>query len=501
MKRSNVIFIFAIFLGFSVSIIDVSLTNVTPNDFQYYEHNSVLPKRQSENPITLTYDAQDYIGLTPSLWDENLTGKGVTVAILDTGIYPYHDVFTNDGARNWNSRIKAFYDETLENITTPPYDIQWHGTWAASILGGNSSVYRGVAPEVNFVVMKLFYINDSEVITTIPILSKAVDWLIENKETYQIKIVSMSFGSKPEPNNLADLSKMDNIVSRLVEEGMLVVAAAGNNGNEGIRTINAPGSAKSILTVGGVDYQGNVYDKSSKGPTYDESIKPDVCAPALSVTGAYPSPSNSSYAYASGTSASTPFVAGLAALMLERDPDLSPFELKNIISLTSYRSISPEIIKDNVQGWGIIQGYAALNSLEDPLLFQKNSILNFDLNENYTVYCQPISLNPGQYYLELSGDHVSDAEMYLFDTRSDDFGNPLLLANTINVLNFLNPTRRMGVSITEGREYYLVVKLKEKISASYSIKLVEEYRNSIFLIILIGNLVGIGFIFFISKKK
>ncbi|MCJ7648022.1 MAG: S8 family serine peptidase, partial [Candidatus Lokiarchaeota archaeon] len=448
----------------------------------------------------LAFDAQDYIGLSPNLWNGNLTGKGVTVAVLDTGIQPNHDTFTYDGTQSWNERIKVFYDESIENSSSNPYDIQWHGTWATSILGGNSSSYIGVAPGVDFVIMKLFYDDGSEIITSSQILEKAVDWLIENKEIYDIKIVSMSFGVKPTSDNTNGLDQLNRIVTQLVDENILVVAAAGNDNDASNEpTINSPASAKSVLAVGGVDYYGEMYTKSSRGPTYEGVIKPDVCAPAVSVYGAYPSFSSNSYTYATGTSASTPFVAGLAALMIEKDPTLTALQLKNIISITSYRTIYPQTKSDNIQGWGISQGYAALGALDSPIIMTDNIQFNVNLNENFSVFCQPIILHPNHYFFELSQLGDISAEMYLFDSNPDGYGSPVLISHSINGLSILDPTKRMGAFVSDTHEYFLVVKSLEQKSGDFTLQLVIEYRNGILIVLAILNIVGIVYVLKIKK--
>jgi subtilisin family serine protease len=451
------------------------------------------------NPsISLSYAAQDYVGLTEELWDNNLTGKNVTIAVLDTGIYPNHSVFTYNGLNNWSERIIAFYDDSINNISYPPYDIQWHGTWATSILGGNSSEYTGVAPEVNFIILKLFRREGNEIVTTLPILENGIDWILDynrNNQNNRIKVVSMSFGVTPSSNILPYIDTMNEIVERLSEAGVLVVAAAGNDGsnpnNGGLGTINAPASAKSVLAVGGVDYDGEMYYFSSKGPTHEGIIKPDVCAPAVSVYGAYPNEPPSDYIYASGTSASTPFVAGLAALMLEKSQDLTPQELKSIISLTSFRTIDPKVIKDNVQGWGIVQGYAIMDALRSPLLLNQNTKIFISLNENESVYCLPIKLEPNHYFFELQQLNSTNAEIFIFSTKPDDFGNPVLISNSINDFS---SKKRAGVFTDKTSDYYLLVKLHERISGDFIIKLVFENRLIIIIILSGMNFIALVYV-------
>jgi len=494
-KKNILIFLIFIF----IPICSISLVQLGDKTCIIYSSDST--PISSNSRINLAFEAQDYIGLSSSLWDGNLTGKGVTVAVLDTGIQPNHDTFTYDGTQSWNERIKVFYDESIENTTSTPYDIQWHGTWAASILGGNSSSYTGVAPGVEFVIMKLFYDDGSEIITSSLILEKAVEWLIENKEIYDIKIVSMSFGVTPTSDNINGLDQLNRIVTQLVDENILVVAAAGNDNDASNQpTINAPASAKSVLAIGGVNYYGDMYTKSSRGPTHEGVIKPDVCAPAVSVYGAYPSPSFNNYAYASGTSASTPFVAGLAALMIEKDPTLSALQIKNILSLTSYRTIYPQTIFDNIQGWGISQGYAALEALDNPIIMTDNIKFNIDLNENYSVFCQPIILHPNHYFFELSQLGDISAEIYLFDSNPDGYGSPVLISHSINGLSILDPTKRMGAFVSDTHEYFLVVKSLEQKSGDFTLQLVIDYRNGILIVLAILNLVGIVYVLKIKKQ-
>lgn len=453
----------------------------------------------SVNPtISLTYAAQDYIGLTEDLWENNLTGKDITVAVLDTGIYPNHSVFTDNGFNNWSKRIIAFYDDTINNVSDTPYDIQWHGTWASSILGGNSTEYIGVAPEVNYVILKLFYREGTEYVTSLPILENGVNWILNyNKDNPNnpIKVVSMSFGVKPTSAILPYIDTMNAIVERLSEEGILVVAAAGNDGgdpsNGGIGTINAPASAKSVLAVGGVDYEGEMYYFSSKGPTHEGVIKPDVCAPAVNVYGAYPNEPPFDFVYATGTSASTPFVAGLAALMLEKNPYLTPQQLKNIISLTSLRTINTQTIKDNIQGWGIVQGYAIMDALRKPILITQKTELSISLNENESVFCLPIKLEPNHYFFELEQLNSTTAEMYIFDAEPDHFGNPNLISNSINSFTL---KKRMGIFTSKSNNYYLVVKLQERSSGDFIIKLIFENRIVIVIILFTINLIGLVYV-------
>lgn len=446
------------------------------------------------------FDTRNYIGLGTSELREDLTGENITVAVLDTGIDADHPVFTPPFG-DWEDRI-TFYDYEINSTTTDWEDIQWHGTWAASILGGNSFVYKGIAPNVNILAMKVFYMDDGEPSSTVEILEQAIDWLIDNKDEYSVRIASMSLGL-PYDADINAIKQLNNAVEKLVKNGICVVAAAGNSGNNGLGTIESPASAESVLAVGGVDYNGNMFSQSSKGPTYNGITKPDVCAPAYNVQGADPSPRLApDYINASGTSASTPFVSGLAALMLEKENDLTALELKSIISLTSYRTIDPRTIKDNIQGWGIVKGYAALDALNPPVQINENSRFEFTLNESQPVLCIPINIKAfDNYFLQLNQKNPAEAEMYIFDNQPDKAGNPQLITHSISILEPFDSLNRIGLSSFDSDQYYMVVKLVHGTgNGDFSITMVIEYRLGFFFGLVVINLLGLVYIGFQFKK-
>jgi hypothetical protein len=478
---------------FVLGIIDYEYPQIVESRLKCSNIDNTFQISPSKIKINSKYNAQDYIGLQDSLWNNGLTGKNVTVAVLDTGIFANHSVFTNSGKLDWFERIVNFYD-VIENQSTIPRDDHGHGTWTTSILGGNCSEYQGVAPDVNLVILKIF---DSTGETNASILEKAINWVIQNKDVFDIKIVSMSFGAKPEPDNHNEIARIHNLARTLIENGILVVAAGGNDGDPskeyGDESINAPASDKTVLAVGGVDYSGNMYPSSAKGPTFEGVIKPDVCAPAVGVIGADKDFHND-YSYGTGTSGATPFVAGLAALMLEKKENLTPLQLKNIISLTSFKTVNPRVIQDNIQGWGIIQGYSALDALNNPIVINESTEIGLSLNQNFSVYCQPIKLKPNHYFFELNQLGSAQAEMYLFNMAPNEYGSPILISHTINQLIPDNLNKRMGVFVSEVNNYYLVVKLVQRASGSFLIRLVFEYRNMAFIILLGINVISLIYI-------
>ncbi len=445
----------------------------------------------------MQFKARDYIKIPENSGYDYFTGKGVTVAVLDTGIYSHHETVTNDGKNSWKRKIIEFYDDRI-NGTASPYDISWHGTWTASILGGKCSNYDGVAPNVNLVILKIFENENGEVVSDFEKLNNAVNWILANKDKYNIKVASMSFGIEYNSDYESLLDQINDAIEKLVQNDILVVAAAGNYGNQPdqgkIGTVSSPGSAKSALTVGGIVNENTMYQLSGKGPTHEGAMKPDTCAPAQNIYGATSS-TTSSYARYSGTSGSTPMVAGLAALMLEKVPNLSALAMKNIISFTSYKTIDPLIIRDNNQGWGIVQGYAALDALNIPINMTFTTRIDFSLGKEKNVLCIPINLIPNHYFFKLEELNTADAEMYLFDTQPDKYGNPILIANSINEFTTHSNLKTMGFYSQQAKNYYLLIKLIPDTGlGDFSLSISFDARLSVLFILVACNVGGLIYI-------
>lgn len=177
-----------------------------------------------------------------------------------------------------------------------------------------------------------------------------MEWVYLHHEEYNIKIVCMSFGSEPIGFNDPIMAGSE----ALWREGIVVVAAAGNSGPE-FQTIKSPGVSSQIITVGGFDdnrlseseYNSDFFEIasfSSRGPAF-QRFKPDLVAPSVDITSCSV---KNSYTKLSGTSVATPMIAGMVALMLEDNPNLTPREIKHrLIS-----SCSPITFNKNWEGFG-----------------------------------------------------------------------------------------------------------------------------------------------------
>ncbi|MFH8463455.1 S8 family serine peptidase [Streptomyces sp. NPDC017991] len=258
---------------------------------------------------------------TPEAWEAGLTGKGVTVAVLDTGA----DVGHPDLAGRV-SVTKSFIEG--EEVA----DRNGHGTHVTSTVGGSGAASdgkeKGVAPGATLAVGKV--LGDQGSGSESQIIA-GMEWAARDVGA---TVVSMSLGTT-EPSDGTD--PMAQAVETLTAEtGALFVVAAGNTGAPS--SIGSPGAADSALTVGAVDSADLAAYFTSAGPRHgDNALKPDLSAPGVDILAARSrlSAGSGDYTVLSGTSMATPHVAGVAALLAERHPDWTGAQLKDALMSTS----------------------------------------------------------------------------------------------------------------------------------------------------------------------
>jgi serine protease AprX len=299
------------------------------------------------------------VGATAVRQELGYDGTGVGVAIIDSGAAAGLDDLT-DGS---GSRVEQFVD--FVNGRQDAYDDYGHGTHVAGIIAGNGfdsgGRRTGIAPGAELVVLKV--LDDSGQGRISDVIA-AIDYAISRKDAFNIRVINLSVATGVyESYNLDPLTLA---TQRAVNAGIVVVAAAGNNGRSPIGTtqyggITAPGNAPWVLTVGASSHMGTV-DRSddtmalfsSRGPgAIDFTAKPDVVAPGVGIeslsnpnstlyvtmaayllSGTVPT-SYLPYLSLSGTSMSAPVVAGTVALMLQANPNLTPNAVKAIIEYTA----------------------------------------------------------------------------------------------------------------------------------------------------------------------
>lgn len=356
--------------------------------------------------------------------DPRYSGRGVTIAFLDSGFYPHTDIA---------DRIVAFHDVTgtetsLDDIGEPEGH-HWHGTQTVVSCAGDGSlsdgIYRGLASSANLVLVK---VSDNGRIADESI-EMGLRWVIENRERYNIRVLNMSLGGD------ADLPTRESCVNRLTEElvasGVVVTVAAGNSTES--RSI-PPANAPSVITVGGYSdenqFSAETFDlyHSSFGVTADGLVKPEIIAPAMYVaapillnTREYRTAENLSilastpnyefrrmladrwqfadldagvvdlsieiarqavesaieqrkivathYQHVDGTSFAAPITASVAAQMIEANPNLTSVAIKNILISTAKKLAGHPTIR---QGFGILNAGLAVATAERETHFLGN---------------------------------------------------------------------------------------------------------------------------------
>ena len=262
------------------------------------------------------------------------TGKGIGVCILDTGIYEHID---------FTGRIWAFYDFLA--FKRRPYDDNGHGTHVAGLVAGDGTAsmgkYRGAAPGCGIIALKVLdrYGNGSQ-----DDVLRALRWIRENRQQYRIRVVNISVGTTC--NSKRNHARLLESVEQLWDEGVVVVAAAGNQGPRP-GSITAPGSSKKVITVGSSDLLEGRSAISGRGPTEECVCKPDIVAPGNKIMSCVPGKPYS-YGVKSGTSMSTPLVTGAIACALEKDPALTNTDIKTMLM----NSADDMGLPQNQQGWG-----------------------------------------------------------------------------------------------------------------------------------------------------
>jgi len=363
-------------------------------------------------------------GVTQVWQDTGYTGAGSVVSIIDTGIDGMHvglDDLDDDNSTN-DPKIIAFYDPVntpeLENGTEIfPYDDQGHGTHCAGITAGTGApdhAYVGVAPQAQLVGVKVLDEGGSGSFATV---MRGMEWTVEKKHDFNIRAASMSLGG---PGAIEWTSSEEESVNRMGNEmmraGVALFIAAGNSAVS--FQIGTPGSAEDVITVGSLDKnegdpgENPIAIYSSQGPTEEGRIKPnvafvgsDVMAPDFNT--------GDGYTGKSGTSMATPGAAGVAALMYQANPDISPFDVRNIMQETAtYREcaymlanepcledLAPKNRQNNVYGHGHV------NSLPS-VMEAANQVYGINLDLNVTLLTNQSIDNKVHIY---AGDEINFA--------------------------------------------------------------------------------------------
>ena len=376
-------------------------------------------------------------------------GSGVTVAVIDTGIDSLHvglDDLDDDNSTN-DPKVIAFYDavnnpDKTNGTEIQAYDDQGHGTHCAGTVAGTGAPtyeHPGMAPQAFLVGVKVLDAGGSGSFATV---MAGMQWTVDHRYEFNIRAASMSLGG---PGPIEWTSDEEDSVNRyaneMVRAGITMLIAAGNSFASA--QIGTPGSAEDVITVGALDKNTAIAVYSSQGPTEEGRVKPNLAFVGSDVMSAQHN-SGDGYVAFSGTSMATPGVAGTVALMLQANPDLSPFDVRNILQETAtYRQCHymfanepcledqiPKNRQNNVYGHGHVEALAAVMEAaqQDYQLNPSVSLLvNTEVGIDDRIHLKPgdsieVELNGYVDTVQWRSNHLRDdwANLHTFDEGDEE---------------------------------------------------------------------------------
>jgi len=386
-------------------------------------------------------DVKDIHGI-PMIWeDTGYTGKGSVVSIIDTGIDSEHvglDDMDDDNSTN-DSKVIAFYDavnnpDKTNGTEVKAYDDQGHGSHCAGITAGTGAPtyeYVGVAPKAQLVGVKVLDEGGSGSFATV---MAGMQWTVDKRHDFNIRAASMSLGGFGLIEwTSSEEESVNRMANEMVRSGVALFIAAGNSAVSA--QIGTPGSAEDVITVGALDKDTSIAVYSSQGPTEEGRVKPNIAFVGSSVM-APEANSGDGYVGYSGTSMATPGAAGLAALMYQANPDLSPFDIRNIMQETStYRQchymlanepcaedLIPKNRQNNVYGHGHVEGLPALLEAAN-YVYGLNTDLNLSIDEEIPEENR-INLSPGESFLVSVEGSPMEIQWRTWDMRDNWMSHP-----------------------------------------------------------------------------
>jgi len=386
-------------------------------------------------------DVKDIHGI-PMIWeDTGYTGKGSVVSIIDTGIDSEHvglDDMDDDNSTN-DSKVIAFYDavnnpDKTNGTEVKAYDDQGHGSHCAGITAGTGAPtyeYVGVAPKAQLVGVKVLDEGGSGSFATV---MAGMQWTVDKRHDFNIRAASMSLGGFGLIEwTSSEEESVNRMANEMVRSGVALFIAAGNSAISA--QIGTPGSAEDVITVGALDKDTSIAVYSSQGPTEEGRVKPNIAFVGSSVM-APEANSGDGYVGYSGTSMATPGAAGLAALMYQANPDLSPFDIRNIMQETStYRQchymlanepcaedLIPKNRQNNVYGHGHVEGLPALLEAAN-YVYGLNTDLNLSIHEEITEENR-INLSSGESFLVSVEGSPMEIQWRTWDMRDNWMSHP-----------------------------------------------------------------------------
>ncbi len=382
-----------------------------------------------------------------ALHASGINGQGVTIAVVDSGFWELpamnysvegewrilaeYDTLTKETSSSTESKhpsLYRFFGSLDEHLV---FDYFGHGTHVMSVMASSerlqNGLYEGIAPSARLIAVRAFDKsgkgNYADVIA-------AIDWIVAHKDEYDIRVINLSI-SAPVRSNYWD-DPLNQAVMAAWEAGIVVVTSAGNEGPDPM-TIGVPGNNPYVITVGAMtdsyspDYHGDdrLATFSSAGPTHEGFVKPEIVAPGGHLRG-YMSPlstiarkhpeyqdGNMLHYTMSGTSQATAVVSGVAALMLQVDPSLTPDQVKCRIMASGRLAMSA----DGIPAYSVFQQGAGLVSAPDAVFGNEYDCANRGLDVGLDL--------AGTQHYGGPANVDENGNFYIMNPESRVFGEPV----------------------------------------------------------------------------
>ncbi|MBN1314745.1 MAG: S8 family serine peptidase, partial [Anaerolineales bacterium] len=371
-----------------------------------------------------------------NVWAAGVTGEGIGVAIVDTGIAPMDGLAVDaDG----NSRLVGWVD--MIDGSTEPIDPNGHGTHVAGVVANSELTelghYAGVAPNVDLVGVRVL---DEMGSGTYADVIAGIDWVVQNKEQFNIRVMNLSLVTLPQSHYWED--PLNQAVMAAWASDIVVVVAAGNSGPAPM-TVGVPANVPYVITVGAFtdnytpddhtdDY---IAPFSAAGPTWDGFIKPDVVAPGAHMASLMPADSYlgglypdrqvaENYFQWAGTSTAAPVVSAICAMVLEQNPELSADQVKYRVLSSAKLAVQDQDGDGNMDSLAVSPWRQGTGHVwaSDAVLSDSNQYANSNMNIALDLAGEEHYIGPtryheetNSYYVEGDGEFVWDGSEYVWD--------------------------------------------------------------------------------------
>lgn len=351
---------------FTYSFNGIFVANISKEDLEKIKRSDFVKNIYSNHKFDLLLtdsvpliNADEVWGLVDA-HGNSLKGNGIRIGVIDTGIdYTHPDL---GGCIGSDCKVKGGYD--FVNNDNNPFDDVGHGTHVAGIIAANGAL-KGVAPNAELYAYKVCSQTGCWENDILAGIEHSIDPNQDENFGDHLNIISMSLGGQGDPDDI-----LSTAIDNAADLGVVSVISAGNSGPN-YNTIGSPGTARKAVTIAASSKNDIIAGFSSRGPTIIGTIKPDITAPGVAIQSTLPGNTYDAY---SGTSMAAPHVSGVAALLLQKHPRLTPEQVKAVIVNNGI-----DLAYDSfTQGSGRVDALKAINT---PLVITPSSF-QFTINSN-----------------------------------------------------------------------------------------------------------------------